>query len=185
MDTISVITVILLVALLSALMLLSYKRWQGHPIPLAAIVMLGVMASMLGAILAFVERGEDYQAYQSLKWHSLAPQRIAPLVADGYTVFVDITADWCMTCQANKANVTHREQIVHLLQAPNVVLMQGNWSEEDKLIAAYMQHEGVPGTPYNKIYGPNAPNGIVLPSQLTIADVTNGLAQAGASSQSR
>ena len=69
---------------------------------------------------------------------------------------------------------------MNALMADKIILMQGNWSEADSTIANYMQHEGVPGTPYNKVYGPRAPNGIVLPSKLTIDAVLNGLAQAKA-----
>lgn len=180
MGTITLISLIILALLVGAIGLLMWQRNKGKPIPLAVIVVLGCFALGLGGIIGFVHKGEDYQAYQKLQWHTLAPGKIAPLVAQGYTVFVDITSDWCSICQTNKAEVTHREQVVNALMADDIILMQGNWSEADTTIAGYMQHEGIPGTPYNKIYGPRAPNGIVLPSKLTIEAVINGLAQAKA-----
>ena len=178
MSTITLISIIILCLLIGAILLLLWQRQKGKTIPLAVIFVLGFFALGLGAIIGFVHKGEDYQAYQKLQWHTLAPEQIAPLVAQGYTVFVDITSDWCTICQTNKAEVTHREQIVNALMADNIILMQGNWSEANKTIESYMRHEGVPGTPYNKIYGPSAPNGILLPSKLSISDVLNGLAAA-------
>ena len=175
---IATIMLVLLTLLLGIITLLIIQRRQGKPIPLAVIFVLAIMASMLAATLSFVHKGEDYQAYQTLKWHPLAPEKIAPLVAQGYTVFIDITSDWCTTCQTNKAEVTHRETVVNALKANHIVLMQGNWSQEDSIIETYMRGEGVPGTPYNKIYGPAAPNGIVLPTQLSIDAVFKGLASA-------
>ncbi|MFV0594990.1 thioredoxin family protein [Shewanella sp.] len=180
MGTITLISLVILALLLGAIGLLIWQRSKGKRIPLAVIFVLGFFAVGLGGIIGFVHKGEDYQAYQKLQWHTLAPEKIAPLVAQGYTVFVDITSDWCSICQTNKAEVTHREQVVNALMADKVILMQGNWSEADSTIAGYMKHEGVPGTPYNKVYGPRAPNGIVLPSTLTIDAVLNGLAQAKA-----
>ncbi|ABK49450.1 thiol:disulfide interchange protein, putative [Shewanella sp. ANA-3] len=180
MGTITLISLVILALLVGAISLLIWQRSKGKRIPLAVIFVLGFFAVGLGGIIGFVHKGEDYQAYQKLQWHTLAPEKIAPLVADGYTVFVDITSDWCSICQTNKAEVTHREQVVNALMADKVILMQGNWSEADSTIAGYMKHEGVPGTPYNKVYGPRAPNGIVLPSTLTIEAVLNGLAQAKA-----
>ncbi|MCU8038948.1 thioredoxin family protein [Shewanella oncorhynchi] len=178
MNTITLISIFILCLLIGAILLLLWQRQKGKTIPLTVIFVLGFFALGLSAIIGFVHKSEDYQAYQKLQWHTLAPEKIAPLVAQGYTVFVDITSDWCTICQTNKAEVTHREQIVNALMADNIILMQGNWSEANKTIETYMRHEGVPGTPYNKIYGPNAPNGILLPSKLSMSDVLNGLVAA-------
>ncbi|AVV83497.1 MULTISPECIES: thioredoxin family protein [Shewanella] len=178
MGTITLISFILLSLLIGVILLLLWQKRKGKNIPLSVIFTLGFFALGLGSIIGFVHKGEDYQAYQKLQWHTLAPAEIAPLVAQGYTVFVDITSDWCTICQTNKADVTHREQIVNALMAENIILMQGNWSEANSTIESYMRHEGVPGTPYNKIYGPSLPKGIVLPAKLSINDVLNGLAAA-------
>jgi thiol:disulfide interchange protein len=178
MSTITFVSTLILCLLIGAILLLLWQRHKRKNVPLAVIFVLFFFATSLGGIIGFVHKGEDYQAYQKLRWHTLAPDNIAPLVAQGYTVFVDITSDWCTICQTNKAEVTHREQVVNALMADNIILMQGNWSEANAIIANYMQHQGVPGTPYNKIYGPSAPNGIVLPSKLSISDVLNGLAAA-------
>lgn len=178
MDTITLVSLVVLGLILAAAALLLFQRSQGKTIPLAVILVLALFALGLGAIIGFVHKGEDYQAYQKLAWRDFAPEHIAPLVAQGYTVFVDITSDWCAICQTNKAEVTHREQIVKALMADNIILMQGNWSESNRTIESYMRAEGVPGVPYNKIYGPGAPNGIQLPSKLSISDVLNGLATA-------
>jgi len=35
-------------------------------------------------------------------WQQLQPNAIASAVAQGQVVFVDVTADWCVTCKANK-----------------------------------------------------------------------------------
>lgn len=178
MSTITLISIFILCLLIGAILLLLWQRQKGKTIPLAVVFVLGFFAVGLGAIIGFVHKGEDYQAYQKLQWRTLAPEQIAPLVAKGYTVFVDITSDWCMICKTNQAEVTHREQVVNALMADNIILMQGNWSEANKTIEAYMRNEGVPGTPYNKIYGPSYPNGILLPSKLSISDVLNGLTAA-------
>lgn len=175
MSTITIISIVILCLLISAILLLLWQKSRGKKIPLAVIFVLTFFAVGLGGIVSFVHKGENYQAYQQLKWNALAPEQIAPLVAQGYTVFVDITSDWCIICQTNKAEVTHREQIVNALMADNIILMQGNWSESNSVIEKYMRHEGVPGTPYNKIYGPSLPNGLVLPSNLTIQAVLDGL----------
>ena len=36
-------------------------------------------------------------------------------------MFVDVTADWCVTCKANKYNVLLRDDVQDALSAPDVV----------------------------------------------------------------
>ena len=38
-------------------------------------------------------------------WQAFDPAAVPGLVADGKTVLVDVTADWCVTCKVNKALV--------------------------------------------------------------------------------
>ncbi|MGS0673697.1 thioredoxin family protein [Shewanella sp. 125m-1] len=151
---------------------------KGRVIPNGVIVVMGFMAVCVGGVFAFLHYGEDYDAYKKLNWQTLTPAQIQPLVDDGYTVFVDITADWCNICYANKIGVTHREKIVNALSENKIILMQGDWTEPNVVVENYMQTQGRGGTPYNKIYGPGAPSGIVLPSQLTMETVLHGLQKA-------
>jgi thiol:disulfide interchange protein len=99
-------------------------------------------------------------------------------VAQGNIVLVDITADWCVPCQTNKANVLHREQVVNTLNQQHIILMQGNWTRADTVIEQYMGLQAVAGTPYNKVYGPAYPNGIELPKALIIDDLYHALSLA-------
>ena len=172
----SIIASLLLILLMLAIAGLLFAKYKGKAIPMAVIVVLGGLAICLASIIAFVHRGENYNAYQKLHWQPLTPEKIAPYVEQGYTVFVDITADWCVPCQANKANVLHREQVVNTLLADNIVLMQGNWSEADSVIEQYMGIQGAAGTPYNKVYGPAYPQSIELPRELAITHVYQALA---------
>ena len=44
----------------------------------------------------------------SVAWVEFDRARIVTLVAEGRTVLVDVTADWCLTCQVNKRLVLER-----------------------------------------------------------------------------
>ncbi|GIU14094.1 thioredoxin family protein [Shewanella sp. MBTL60-007] len=178
MSTISVSILVFFALICSLIAVLVGLKVKGKYIPNGVLVVLGFMAMSVGAVFGFLNYGEDYDAYKRLHWQTLTPSQIQPLVDEGYTVFVDITADWCNICLANKASVTHREKIVNALTQSNIILMQGDWSQPNVVVESYMQTQGRGGTPYNKIYGPGAPNGIVLPSQLTMESVLHGLNKA-------
>jgi suppressor for copper-sensitivity B len=108
-------------------------------------------------------------------WRPFDRGEIGRLVAEGKTVFVDVTADWCITCKANKALVIDRGQVAERLRNDDVVAMQGDWTLPDEGISAYLASYGRYGLPFDAVYGPGAPLGIVLPELLTEATVIEAL----------
>lgn len=111
-------------------------------------------------------------------WVQFNEANISQLVATGHTVFVDVTADWCITCKANKALVVDRAPIADRLKGEKMVAMQADWTSPDPAIARYLQGFGRYGIPFNIVYGPAAPQGIVLPELLTTEWVQTALDQA-------
>ncbi|MDD1783315.1 thioredoxin family protein [Enterovibrio sp. ZSDZ35] len=112
---------------------------------------------------------------QDLPWQKLSEQRIAAEVNAGNVVYVDVTADWCITCKANKIGVLLQEPVYSRLQAPDVVTLQGDWTVPSESVTNYLQKHGRYGVPFNIVYGPNAPEGIPLPVVLSDKDVINAI----------
>src|SRR5690606_28975248 len=111
-------------------------------------------------------------------WRPLDAAGIAALVAEGRVVFVDVTADWCITCQVNKKLVLETDAVAKRLEAPGVVSMRGDWTLPNEAISAYLASFGRYGIPFNAVYGPGAPGGIALPEILTRDAVLAALQQA-------
>jgi len=99
-------------------------------------------------------------------------------VAAGDVVFVDVTADWCLTCIANKTLVVDRDPVSTALAAPGVVPMRADWTRPDDRIAQYLADNNRFGIPFNAVYGPGAPDGIILSEILTSAAVLDALVAA-------
>ncbi len=112
-------------------------------------------------------------------WQPFDQTAIPALVADGKRVFVDVTADWCITCQANKAIVLDRGEVAEALRAEDVVAMRADWTRPDERIAAYLAQFGRFGIPFNAVYGPGAPTGIPLPELLSQKAVLDAMRRAG------
>lgn len=112
-------------------------------------------------------------------WHECQRERIAEAVADGQTVIVDVTADWCITCQVNKARVLENEAVEDLLYTDRVLAMRADWTRPNDRIADYLSDHGRYGIPFNVVYGPGAPDGISLPELLTVDAVLEAVEQAG------
>jgi suppressor for copper-sensitivity B len=100
---------------------------------------------------------------------------IARSVSRGEVVFVDVTADWCLTCKANKAIVLEREPVLSALQGQDVIRMQADWTRPDERILRFLESQDRYGIPFNAVYGPGAPNGIVLSEILNSSSVIEAL----------
>jgi suppressor for copper-sensitivity B len=106
-----------------------------------------------------------------IPWQRFDTQTLARLVSDGKVVFVDVTADWCITCKVNKAAVVERGEVVKRLSSPDVVAMKADWTKPDDSISRYLASFGRYGIPFNAVYGPSAPDGIALPELLSEAEI--------------
>jgi suppressor for copper-sensitivity B len=100
-----------------------------------------------------------------IRWQKFEPDRIDTLVSQGQTVFVDISADWCLTCKVNERGVLATEETRAVLQ--KTVPMKGDWTRPDDEIARYLKAHGRYGIPFYLVVGPGAPAGILLPELLT------------------
>lgn len=111
-------------------------------------------------------------------WRPFAQTEIAGLVQSGKTVFVDVTADWCVTCIVNKQLVLDVGASAERLRRPEVVPMKADWTKPDDDIARYLASFGRYGIPFNVVYGPAAPDGILLPELLNESAVVDALIRA-------
>ena len=116
-----------------------------------------------------------------MDWTNFDRSAIDGLVAEGNVVFVDVTADWCLTCQANKQLVLQRGTVAERLGADDVVPMRADWTLPDETIASFLASYGRYGIPFYMVYGPNSPDGVVLPELLTSDIVLEAIGEAGKS----
>ena len=136
------------------------------------------------AVVAFALAGYLSEAGNSVikattDWAKFDRSEIARQVSTGQVVFVDVTADWCLTCKANKALVLDREPVASRLREPGIIAMQADWTRPDESVSRYLESFGRYGIPFNAVYGPGAPDGIVLPELLSTEAVLEALSDAG------
>ncbi|SDZ00816.1 suppressor for copper-sensitivity B [Jannaschia faecimaris] len=135
----------------------------------------GMIAVVLAAVLLPVP--DRAQARVDAGWEVFSEERIQAEVAAGETVFVDVTADWCLTCKANKRLVLERGAVADAISG--TVALQADWTRPDEEIAAFLRSNDRFGIPFNAVYGPGAPEGVVLPELLTEDTVLEAIARAG------
>ena len=104
--------------------------------------------------------------------------RLASLRAQGQVVFVDITADWCITCKANEKAVLARAGFRDALRTANATYMVGDYTDVDPAITTYLQRYRAVGIPLYVVYPRGGGEGRVLPTVLTPELVRTALADA-------
>jgi suppressor for copper-sensitivity B len=159
--------------------------WLGRLTPkrrfaISALTALLALAA-LGLSTAFATRNDTVagvDAGAEARWRPLDLRRIHDLVSEGKVVFVDVTAEWCITCQINKSLVIDGRRVSERLNAEGVIAMRGDWTLPNEEISRYLESFGRYGIPFDAVYGPGAPEGLALPEILTVNAVIEALAQA-------
>lgn len=166
-------------ALMAAIPLLLALR-ERLPTAVRPVAVAGVALASLAAFVPPLQATSDlrHAAKSDAQWVTFDRDAIAGLVQQGKTVFVDVTADWCITCQVNKAAVVNRGAVAQRLKDPHVAAMRADWTNPDDRIANYLASFGRYGIPFNAVYGPGAPDGVVLPELLTEGAVIEALDKA-------
>jgi suppressor for copper-sensitivity B len=154
----------------------AWMRWVKG---LLGLIMVGTaiwLMSIIGVQTGFLNASAAFGG--NAQWVAFDEAAITEYVARDNVVFVDVTADWCITCQANKKLVIDQEPVAARLNQDGVVAMKADWTNPDPKIADFLGRHGRYGIPFNIVYGPGAPAGIVLPELLTEDAVTTALDQA-------
>jgi suppressor for copper-sensitivity B len=161
---------ILLMLIVSWARLGARMRWSSAA--LVAVLALGAPALVPSVV------SQAQPDVEKIAWITFARADIAQRVSRGEVVFVDVTADWCVTCKANKALVLEREPVLSALAEIGVTPMQADWTRPDEKILRYLERFNRFGIPFNAVYGPGAPEGIVLSEILSSQAVLNALERA-------
>ena len=149
-------------------------------------LLLGGYAGILEGQLRWRSPVPETQGAAALKgspdgidWQRWSPAAVADARAAGRPVFVDFTADWCLTCQANKRLAIEVPAVRAKLRQINALPLLGDYTRLPDSITDELNRYGRAGVPLVLVYprNPAAPP-IVLPEALTPGIVLNALASA-------
>ncbi|ACS42305.1 MULTISPECIES: protein-disulfide reductase DsbD family protein [Methylorubrum] len=102
--------------------------------------------------------------------------RLDALRAEGRTVFVDMTAAWCITCQVNERTVLAREGVQAAFRGGQVVYLKGDWTNQNPEITRLLERHGRSGVPLYLVYRGQG-EAQVLPQILTEGIVLAAIGQ--------
>ena len=81
-------------------------------------------------------------------------------------VFLNFTADWCITCKVNERVALKSQRVVELMKRRNIRYIEADWTRKDSVIAKKLEEYGRTGVPLYLLY-PSKGKPIILPEILT------------------
>ena len=108
-------------------------------------------------------------------WVSFFTVDIDQLVAQDKIIFLDITADWCATCQFNKINVLNSENIIKQFKDNDVTLIRADWTKPNVKVNLFLEKYDRFGIPFNAFFSKKFPNGILLSELLSEKEIVNAI----------
>ncbi|MGA0998228.1 MAG: protein-disulfide reductase DsbD family protein [Litorivicinaceae bacterium] len=127
--------------MLGGLLLLVFGLWlvKGGSRLSRALGLLAVIAS-LSAIpsLSQLTPTSSEQAVVEIDSEPYASSALRAHVDEGRTVFINMTADWCITCKVTEKRLLTTETVDQLFESYGVIRMTGDWTRYDPLITEYL-----------------------------------------------
>ena len=144
----------------------------GGAVVILAIIWFAFASPKFEAEVDAIFKARSVQLVTEDGWYRYTPELIEELAKSGRTVFIDATADWCLTCKANEAAVLNREDFKRAMDSLNVARVKADWTRETPEVTALLRSMGKSGVPAYAIYpAGDASKQIVLPELLTTSAI--------------
>jgi thiol:disulfide interchange protein DsbD len=101
------------------------------------------------------------------RWQPYSAQAITDGLANNQPVFVDFTADWCLTCKVNERLTFTQDRVWQTVKEKNILMLKADWTRRDPAITQALKKLDRIGVPVYALWLPGQTKPILLPSVLT------------------
>ena len=150
------------------LMVLAIWLWQlATKVSSSGAIFICKVLAVLALVAAVaVTEKELNQREQVQPWQDYSPQRLDNLRSNGNAVFVNLSADWCITCLINE-RVAMGDNFFASLKSNNVTYLKGDWTFKDPQITQLLNQYNRNGVPLYLLFSSDSEKVEVLPQILT------------------
>jgi thiol:disulfide interchange protein len=145
--------------------------WAWKNSPWHKIISLSLFVIAL-SILASPQLSINKSSSENLQFDE---SQITQAISEGHPVFVNITADWCITCLVNERNTLSSERVETLFAEKGIVYIKGDWTKPSPTINDYLNKHNRSGVPLYVAYYKNQVT--ILPQILTTDAVLNAFGE--------
>ncbi len=143
----------------------------------------GLAVAALAGLFAFTVLFQE----SKIPWQPFSPEALQRARAEGKTVMVDFSADWCLTCKTNLKFAVETDAVRDLVEANGVVPMLADWTDHSPTIKKALNDLGYNSIPLLAIWPgePSEKKPIVRSDWLSESQVLEALKEAGPSKMGR
>jgi thiol:disulfide interchange protein DsbD len=151
----------------------------GALVVMLLIVLFGVRSFLPGIFSHAPGPGTTKTSSSGIAWKPFSEKELESLLKAGETVFVDFTADWCISCKFNERTAIDVPAVREAFAKDGIVAMKADWTNANPEITAALKRFGRVGVPFYVLYPRGKPDKpIILPELLTEKIVLDALAKA-------
>ena len=153
----------------------------GHIRITAALVALVIFVPSLVFVLyrvqhripmpSFISTASDIKNADQIAWEPFSHARLSALIASDSPVFIDFTADWCLTCKVNEKVALGRTEVARAFSEKHVVALKADWTHSDTTITDALAGYGRSSIPLYVFYNGHGSDYQILPQVLTPSGV--------------
>lgn len=114
----------------------------------------------------------------AINWQPYSAELVETELAKGRTVFIDFTAQWCITCKANEHLVLSRNSVAQTFSRYNVTTVKADWTNSDERVTTALKSYGGHGVPFYVVLSSRLKEPLILPTLLSTGAITEALEKA-------
>jgi len=123
--------------------------------------------------------GSSNLGSDGIQWEEFSIPVLEGHLAAGRAVFIDFTAEWCLTCKVNEKTVLADEEVVEKFRTSELVSLKADWTSRDPDITRLLAKFGRSGVPLYVIFPEGKPDQpIILPEVITSGMVVEAIGRA-------
>ncbi len=159
---------------------LSSQRARVASLAVMILLVLFGARSFLPGIFADSQAPEGAKPSSGgIAWEPFSQKELDGLLKAGKAVFVDFTADWCISCKFNERTAIDVPAVRQAFAKEGIVAMKADWTNANPEITAALKKFGRVGVPFYVLYPRGRPDQpIIFPELLTEKIVLEALSKA-------
>ena len=157
---------VLLGALLIALGLWLLEKTQNSASILRRVTLIFSLGLMIFSIWLLPITSDNNSPNLKNEENAFSAQKLSSLRSEQRMVFLNFTADWCITCKVNEAIALDQDKVKKVLDEKNIIYLKADWTRKDPEIASMLASYGRTGVPLYLLF-PSQGDPIILPELLT------------------
>jgi len=103
-----------------------------------------------------------------IRWEKFSLVSLDRHLTEGRAVFIDFTAEWCLTCKVNEKTVLAQDDVIGKFRESGIIAMKADWTSRNPDVTSLLTKFGRSGVPLYVLFPKGKPNEpLILPEVIT------------------